>query len=564
MLSNVISFVKGMKMNDNKPYTYVPLINSENNSNRERVTIVFGIIIISIFPIILSPKLYINLTSTKFYVFAFLTLSYCLVYCIATLLDLKLIRSKSDKHLFGRTITIPQLFLIVFTVWSILSASLSDFDGLFFGQSRFEGVFSVILYSLVFILLSFDGSFTNKYFYSMAIMSLIVGFLAFTQIMGSSILYPAGYNYAAAPFLSTIGNVDCVSGLIAICLPALMVSFVYMKSKLRYLNLAAVVLLAYVQLAIDVDSGKLGIIAAIIIIIPFILNTKQSTIRGLIIIGSVFIAIGLQKIFIAVPNNDTLSFSYEFTHSKFALIILIIGIACIVSAIIMSRTISDYNISRQRITFTISCLMIIVIIALLIAVFMYSGNNPLLTQLSEALHGNLADDAGSGRGIVWKRTISLIKEHPIIGSGTGAYESAFAPYNIDLEETFDFAHNDFLQIAACQGIVGLVLYLGFIVSLAFRAFKNVFKCPWILAFIAPCVGYLVHSFFAFSIAIVTPLFWVIAGILDHVVRQIPADEENLVWPRDELEVMDVLSTSAKKANIKNNNNVNKKKRKSKK
>ena len=33
-------------------------------------------------------------------------------------------------------------------------------------------------------------------------------------------------------------------------------------------------------------------------------------------------------------------------------------------------------------------------------------------------------------------------------------------------------------------------------------------------------GYLIYSFFVFSIAIVTPLFWVLAGLADHCVRQL--------------------------------------------
>ena len=134
-----------------------------------------------------------------------------------------------------------------------------------------------------------------------------------------------------------------------------------------------------------------------------------------------------------------------------------------------------------------------------------------------------------------------------MGSGTGAFLEAFAPYNVGIGITFDFAHNDFLQIAACQGIVGLALYLGFIISLAVRGFKKIFTCPWVLVCISSCVGYIVYSFFTFSIAIVSPLFWVMAGLLDKMVRQIPETAEGVVWPREEIELITAKKKAIKKA-----------------
>ena len=43
--------------------------------------------------------------------------------------------------------------------------------------------------------------------------------------------------------------------------------------------------------------------------------------------------------------------------------------------------------------------------------------------------------------------------------------------------------------------------------------------------LAGILGYLVYSFFVFSIAIVTPPFWVLSGALDKAVRQLPSPED---------------------------------------
>ena len=45
-----------------------------------------------------------------------------------------------------------------------------------------------------------------------------------------------------------------------------------------------------------------------------------------------------------------------------------------------------------------------------------------------------------------------------------------------------------------------------------------------LIFLGGMAGYLIYSFFVFSIAIVTPLFWVLAGLADKCVRQLALPE----------------------------------------
>lgn len=541
-----------MKRNskDNKnaeKINYIQLVEQTDVRYLEKICKFFAFCILTVFPFAIGPQLYINLTEVKFYSFVGITVFF-LIAVIVTLL--KCITDKEIKevrgfHLKGN-ITLPQVFMTAYMIWGVISAIYSEYDGLFIGQGRHEGVLSMLLYGLIFIILSFWGEFSNRYLYGMASMSILVGFFAFTQIMGSHFMYPDGYNYGNSNFLSTIGNIDCVSGIISIVLPALCIGFILQESKLRFLSLAGIVFLTYVQFAINVDSGKLAITAALIITIPFVLNSKRSLIRALLLIVAVLATAGIQKLYIAAYDNSTGVYIYIATHSKAAILMIAVAIILGITAFIVYKTLGENTISPKKITAVLGCLIGILLVIGLIVVFTYKGENPLIIELSNVMHGNLADEAGSGRGVVWKKTMQLIFDHPIIGSGTGAFFEAFAPYNVGLTETFDFAHNDFLQIAACQGIVGLALYLGFLVSLAVRGFKQVFKCPWVLVYISACTGYIVYSFFTFSIAIVSPLFWVMAGLLDNMVRRTPDTVKGLVWPREELELMDLKYKPKKK------------------
>jgi len=66
------------------------------------------------------------------------------------------------------------------------------------------------------------------------------------------------------------------------------------------------------------------------------------------------------------------------------------------------------------------------------------------------------------RVMVWSKTVSSIKEHPIIGHGLGMYRQKF----------YFAAHNDYLRIAYEIGILGLIFYLFFLYYILFKSIKN--------------------------------------------------------------------------------------------
>ena len=74
-----------------------------------------------------------------------------------------------------------------------------------------------------------------------------------------------------------------------------------------------------------------------------------------------------------------------------------------------------------------------------------------------------APGSDRGRLNIWRNTLRLIADHPLIGVGLDNWEYAFPPY--DRGQVFTFhteftrPHNDFLWIASELGLIGLALYL---------------------------------------------------------------------------------------------------------
>jgi O-antigen ligase len=115
------------------------------------------------------------------------------------------------------------------------------------------------------------------------------------------------------------------------------------------------------------------------------------------------------------------------------------------------------------------------------------------------------DDPTTGRAHFWSVTLDIIKAHPYVGTGLGAFGVIYTKYDsrnglYRLEQ----AHNDYLQILSDAGIVGAVLALSFVVLLFYKAISRAksrdnFRRGVALAALSGCFAVLVHSFFDFTL-----------------------------------------------------------------
>lgn len=489
----------------------------------EMVSQWFAIIMLGVFPFLMGPQKYLNITESRFTWFCVLTYAYLLVSALVALgfVLQKNAWLKRKSEGFQKP-DISQYLMMGYLLWAAISSLVSPYRAdTWLGQGRYEGLMTIMLYSLTFILLSFWGEYTNKYVYAMGIMTALLSILALLQLFGVDFISPEGYTVWDTRFFSTIGNVDCVSGIAAITIPALVCAFVLLDGKWRYSCLCGYVLLFYIQIFIDVDSGKIGLLLALLVTLPFLLDRWKRVMRTMQAFGALLLSYAVERLF---PITQV---GVGFAVGKTALAALVLGIVLVVLGILFERKEHTFRLSERQIRRIVLVVVLVAVMAALVFLYSYSGENRLLKEISQVLHGELADNAGSGRGIVWKLSLDFIREMPIFGSGPDTYISRAMPYyeSGKLTQVFDFAHNDFLQVAVCLGLVGLAIYLAWILYMAIRLLKNAPENPLLLIFGSAIAGYLGHVFFSFSIALVTPLFWVLAGLGNKCLRQMKATKQ---------------------------------------
>lgn len=117
--------------------------------------------------------------------------------------------------------------------------------------------------------------------------------------------------------------------------------------------------------------------------------------------------------------------------------------------------------------------------------------------------------AGSSRWILWVNAIDFVKEKPLLGYGPDNLEEEYKKVNIKESRP----HNEYLQHAVCLGIPALLLYLGSLINIFIRSFKQrkLLNESKIIA-LGATFGYLVSAFFGNTMYYTTPYFFIVLGI----------------------------------------------------
>ncbi|MBO4217678.1 MAG: O-antigen ligase family protein, partial [Clostridia bacterium] len=125
------------------------------------------------------------------------------------------------------------------------------------------------------------------------------------------------------------------------------------------------------------------------------------------------------------------------------------------------------------------------------------------TDTQEGQHA--IDYIGNYRGALWKTTFDVMLKHPVIGVGAD---------NVQLYIGNAIPHNEYLQVGANLGFVGLALYLASLVSCFAFSIKNLIKMSdgALVAGVATIV-YCASAFVGISIPVATYQLFFFMGLL---------------------------------------------------
>ena len=129
----------------------------------------------------------------------------------------------------------------------------------------------------------------------------------------------------------------------------------------------------------------------------------------------------------------------------------------------------------------------------------------------------LNDDWGTHRGHNWRiaftnflQNFSLFQK--LFGYGPDTYlvvsERTFYEEMVSrYGEVYDSAHNEYINYLICEGAIGVIAYMGILISNVKLGIKNMKNNPFILACVIAVLAYAVQAVVNIAIPITTPVFF---------------------------------------------------------
>lgn len=215
-------------------------------------------------------------------------------------------------------------------------------------------------------------------------------------------------------------------------------------------------------------------------------------------------ALEKEKMFIYLFAAGMMAIALIFTNSRGGLVALTAEILFLVATTGFWRR-EKREASEKRLFMKRAATKAGLALALIVAIFggvVLLGGEGVLRRLAGTVN---TDDPTSGRTHFWSVTVDIIKNHPIIGIGLGAFAVVYTGYDsLNGLYRLEQVHNDYLQILADGGIIGAALGLFFVVSLFRLGFmrresSDNFRRGVANGALAGCFAVLVHSFFDFTL-----------------------------------------------------------------
>lgn len=174
---------------------------------------------------------------------------------------------------------------------------------------------------------------------------------------------------------------------------------------------------------------------------------------------------------------------------------------------------------KHRGEMTLFALLIILISAIVIM-----NGSSIAHKFSGLFYGGLENSPNPTlwkRWVLWQDTLRMIRARPLLGSGLGTFQFVYPQFrNPRLIAFFEFAHQEYLQIASETGILGLAAFFWFLFAFFKSSIRSMgFQKKTLLQGVivggsASCFGLLVHNLYEFNFHIpaLTILFVTIAAL----------------------------------------------------
>lgn len=382
------------------------------------------------------------------------------------------------------------------------------------GATRHEGLAAKLLYGSIFLCMSlYPPRWKTLLMAVGTALALFCAVVALQYAGGNPLgLFPDGRSiFTNYEFQGTIGNIDMVSGYLSLVVPLLLSGFLLLSGKTRGWMLLTGMLGVMLFLCMEVQSGLIVLGMLTLWVGGYGLCHPECR-RGSLWTLSLTCLCAALRSALRLPwldGSDAVTLAWNGTVLRLLLLALLLG----VSAETWGRT-ARFALRPRTVVLAATVAVAVVLLALALVELPQSMGG--LYELSEILHGRPQDSFGSYRLGIWRNSLLIAKDHLLTGTGPNTFLFAMTDQleaaGLVYPETFDSAHNGYITILVENGLPTLALYVAFLCAMLYLGVRYAKDRPWLWLTTLALGGYAIQDFFSFSICLVSPMFWAVAGM----------------------------------------------------
>ena len=202
------------------------------------------------------------------------------------------------------------------------------------------------------------------------------------------------------------------------------------------------------------------------------------------------------------------------------------GLVAFVAEVIFLALLTAGMKSRSKLGLKLA--LAALLLAAIVGGAIFVGGETSLTRVAETA---ATQDVTTGRSNIWRVTLRVIAGNMPLGAGFGAFGVAYTPHDsMSGLERVEQAHNDYLQVLADAGIVGLLigaffLWRLFLLGRDALSISNSYRRGIALGALAGIFAILVHSIFDFVLhtTAVSVLFLTLLAML--IASRVPYEDD---------------------------------------
>ena len=546
----------------NKHYSVNKTIKVDSGSGRlmTGITSAFLLYMLVIYPLALHDH-YFDITYTKYTVFKVGVILFAVIWAMGLVIVLTGINAGGMKgrHAGGNAkvgtmdkikavicdgVYGTDICMVLFFISGVMSFIMAeDKKNAFTGaQGRYCGLAFMILIFIMYIIVFARVSNMEKMWSLISMVFVLVSSVTFIIAILQNIGFDPfklldGINRKQRNiYVSTFGNIDIFGSFICIALPLFMGLYVTEKSNIKRIVYGIGVFAGFMAfIPANADVVFAGVGAAIIaVLFATVYMERVDRLFELVMLGSGgYLGMVLLRMLVGTNGAKITGFNRLAEHP--ALLVIIFAVVLFIRLIIqvyinrnkteiyINENKSEVYINKQKNGTGIKLIIALAVVLISgIAVIIYGIKNNLAMF-------DFNDKWGSYRGYIWRRVTGLYGELPfvqkIFGHGNESIRSLMDDrfYDEMLQVTgtvYDNAHNEYLQYLVTQGLLGMLSYVGVVVTAAIAGVKKIKRSPYILGLLLAVVSYGVQAMFNVNQCITTPYMFLMTAMLIGTCRRV--------------------------------------------